>query len=99
MRCYADGVAHEVPSEDRVGAYCPEHGVTLLWRGDPITAADVSGGSVADLDALSEGAEGPCSVVCRSALVTDLASVHALCLRQDCACQCHAAATALRDAG
>lgn len=99
MRCYADGVAHDVPSEDRVGAYCPEHGVTLLWRGDPITAADVSGGSVADLDALSEGAEGQCSVVCRSALVTDLASVHALCLRQDCACQCHAAATALRDAG
>ncbi|MCL6292656.1 hypothetical protein [Streptomyces sp. 43Y-GA-1] len=99
MRCYAVGGVHEVPSEDETGACCPEHGVTLLWRGDPITAADVAGGSVADLDALSEGAEGPCSVVCRSALVTDLASVHALCLRQDCACQCHAAATALRDAG
>ncbi|WKN16560.1 hypothetical protein NEH83_21685 [Streptomyces sp. JUS-F4] len=99
MRCYADGVAHEVPSEDRVGAYCPEHGVTLLWRGDPITAADVSGGSVADLDALSEGAEGPCSVVCRSALVTDLADVHALCRLPECTCPCHAAVAALRDAG
>lgn len=75
MRCYADGEAHEVPSKDGTGAYCPERGVTLLWRGDPITAADVPEGAVVALDALSVGADGPCSIVCRSALVTDLADV------------------------
>ncbi|MDX3591708.1 hypothetical protein PV749_11295 [Streptomyces sp. ID03-2B] len=98
MRCFAEGGVHESPVEDETGAYCPEHGVTLLWRGDPITAADVSGGSVADLDALSEGAEGPCSVVCRSALVTDLADVHALCRLPECACACHVAVAAFRGA-
>nr|WP_239144711.1 hypothetical protein [Streptomyces sp. SID14515] len=99
MRCFAEGVAHEVPSEDGMGAYCSEHGVTLLWRGDPISAADAAGGSVVALDALSVGAEGPCSVVCRSALVTDLADVHAMCRLPECACPCHAAVAALRDAG
>ncbi|MFD4221975.1 hypothetical protein [Streptomyces griseus] len=99
MRCFTEGDAHESPVEDETGAYCPEHGVTLLWRGDPITDADVSGGSVADLDALSEGAEGQCSVVCRSALVTDLAGVHALCRLPECTCPCHAVVAALRDAG
>ncbi|MFJ3324021.1 hypothetical protein ACIPMT_06180 [Streptomyces griseus] len=99
MRCFAEGGVHEVPSEDGMGACCPEHGVTLLWRGDPITAVDVSGGSIAALDALSAGADGPCSVVCRSALVTDLADVHALCRLLDCACPCHVAVAALRDAG
>lgn len=99
MRCYADGGAHESSVEGETGAYCPEHEVTLLWRGDPITVADATGGAVVALDGLSAGADGPHGVVCRSALVTDLASVHALCLREDCACQCHAAATALREAG
>nr|WP_086778731.1 hypothetical protein [Streptomyces fimicarius] len=99
MRCFVVGGVHEVPSEDETGAYCPEHGVTLLWRGDPITTADVSGGSVAALDGLSEGAEGPCSVVCRSALVTDLADVHALCRLPECTCPCHAAVAAFRGAG
>ncbi|MGW8981276.1 hypothetical protein ACWGQ9_01285 [Streptomyces parvus] len=71
--------AHESPVADETGAYCPEHEVTLLWRGDPITAADAAGRSVVALDALSAGADGPCSVVCRSGLVTNLADVHALC--------------------
>ncbi|MEU5228685.1 hypothetical protein AB0G82_05375 [Streptomyces anulatus] len=99
MRCYAGGEAHELPIEGESGAYCPEHEVTLLWRGDPITSADVPQGAVADLDGLSAGADGLYGVVCRSALVTDLAGVHALCLRPDCVCPCHAVTTALREAG
>ena len=99
MRCYAEEGVHEVPSEDETGACCPEHGVTLLWRGDPITAADVPEGAVVALDALSVGADGPCSLACRRALVTDLADVHALCRLPECTCPCHAAVAALRDAG
>ncbi|UZI29999.1 hypothetical protein [Streptomyces sp. VB1] len=98
MRCYAEGDAHEVPVEDDTGAYCPEHEVTLLWRGDPITSADVAEGAVVDLGGLGAGAAGPYGVACRSASVTGLADVHALCLRPDCACPCHAAAAALREA-
>ncbi|WP_308462588.1 hypothetical protein [Streptomyces sp. SM13] len=90
---------HEVLSEDGTGVFCPEHGVTLLWRGDPLSAADLSGGSVVALDALSVGVEGPCSVVCRSALVMDLADVHALCRLPECTCPCHVLTPALREAG
>ncbi|SBU97610.1 hypothetical protein YW5DRAFT_05581 [Streptomyces sp. Ncost-T6T-1] len=93
MRCYVEEDAHESPVEDETGAYCPEHGVTLLWRGDPITAADAAGGPVVALDALAAGADGPCSVVCRSGLVTDLADVHALCRLPGCACPCHVVIT------
>ncbi|MBT2508788.1 hypothetical protein J7I98_23455 [Streptomyces sp. ISL-98] len=32
---------HEFPVEDHEGAYCPEHGVTLLYRGEPITPDDL----------------------------------------------------------
>lgn len=32
---------HDFPVEDSQGAHCPEHGVTLLWRGDPITPEDL----------------------------------------------------------
>ncbi|MET9516372.1 hypothetical protein [Streptomyces sp. NPDC002994] len=31
---------HDIPDEDEVGARCEEHGVTLLWRGPPITPED-----------------------------------------------------------
>ncbi|MEU8666026.1 hypothetical protein OG473_20630 [Streptomyces anulatus] len=99
MRCFSECDAHDFPVEEGSGAYCPEHEVTLLWRGDPITAADATGGADADLDGLSAGADGPYAVVCRSALVTGLADVHALCLRPDCVCPCHAVAVALREAG
>ncbi|MEU6952016.1 hypothetical protein [Streptomyces sp. NPDC045714] len=100
MRCFAEGDAYDFPVEDGSGAYCPEHEVTLLWRGDPIiTVADATGDAGAGLDGLSAGADGPYGVACRSALVTDLAGVHALCLRPDCVCPCHAAVTALREAG
>ncbi|MFH9689316.1 hypothetical protein ACH4LE_23855 [Streptomyces sp. NPDC017413] len=98
MRCYAEGDAHELPVEDDTGAYCPEHEVTLLWRGDPITAADVAEGAVAALGGMRAGADGPYGVVCRSALVTGLAEVHAYCLRPDCVCPCHEVATAFREA-
>ncbi|GGP80179.1 hypothetical protein GCM10010231_58880 [Streptomyces sindenensis] len=101
MRCYEEKRAtHEVPVGDGAGAYCVERGVTLLWRGDPITAADgadSAGGAVVALDALSAGPDGPCGVVCRSAQVTDLADVHALCRLPECACPCHAVATARRN--
>lgn len=99
MRCFAEGDVHDFPVEDESGAYCPEHEVTLLRRGDPITAADATEGAGAGLDGLSAGSDGPYGVVCRSALVTDLAGVHALCRRPDCVCPCHASATALREAG
>ncbi|WP_405800461.1 hypothetical protein [Streptomyces sp. NBC_01506] len=33
---------HEFPIEDSHGAHCPEHGVTLLWRGDPIHPEDLT---------------------------------------------------------
>lgn len=99
MRGYVNGESHDVPVEDEPGAYCAERGMTLLWRGDPITAAGAARGPVAALDALSAGPDGPCSVVCRSALVTDMASVHALCRMPGCACPCHVVATALGDAG
>lgn len=94
MRCCVEGDAHELPVEDETGAHCPEHGVTLLWRGDPIGAADVSGRPAVVLDALSVGADGPSSLVCRSASVTDLADVHALCRFRECACPCHVLAPA-----
>ncbi|MEU9747511.1 hypothetical protein [Streptomyces niveus] len=32
---------HEFPREDDEGAYCVEHGITLLYRGDPITPEDL----------------------------------------------------------
>nr|WP_078574048.1 MULTISPECIES: hypothetical protein [unclassified Streptomyces] len=99
MGCCVNGDADDVPTKDELGAHCVERGVTLLWRGDPITAHEWAGGPVVALDALSAGPDGPCSVVCRSAQVTDLADVHALCRLPGCACQCHAVATALRDAG
>lgn len=33
---------HEFPVEDSRGAYCPDHGVTLLYRGDPIRPEDLA---------------------------------------------------------
>lgn len=39
--CYADGARHDFPVEDSTGAHCPEHGVTLLWHGPPITPEDL----------------------------------------------------------
>nr|WP_078585487.1 hypothetical protein [Streptomyces anulatus] len=78
MRCYAEGDAHDFPVEDETGAYCPEHGVTLLWRGAPITAVDLTRGAGADLGGLSAGPDDPYGVVCRSVLASGLPAAHAL---------------------
>ncbi|WP_250301991.1 hypothetical protein [Streptomyces sp. A 4/2] len=32
---------HAFPYEDNTGAYCEEHGITLLWHGEPITPDDL----------------------------------------------------------
>ncbi|MFF3754246.1 hypothetical protein ACFYYH_27970 [Streptomyces sp. NPDC002018] len=37
---------HAVPIEDEAGAYCPEHGVTLVWHSPP--ASDASDASQPD---------------------------------------------------
>ncbi len=95
MRCYAEGGAHEFPVEDDTGAYCPEHGVTLLWRGEPIAGVGLA--EVADTQ--SAGAGGSCGVVCRGASVSGLAVTHALCRRAGCVCPCHGIGTGLREVG
>ncbi|MEK8144145.1 hypothetical protein NKH18_26650 [Streptomyces sp. M10(2022)] len=35
---------HDFPIEDESGAYCDEHGVTLLWHSDPISEQDLDPG-------------------------------------------------------
>ncbi|MFE8972217.1 hypothetical protein ACFYM7_02070 [Streptomyces cyaneofuscatus] len=99
MRCYAEGDAHDFPIEDDTGAYCPEHGVTLLRRGEPITGADLAEEADTSRDELTAGADGPYSVVCRGASVSDLAAAHAVCRQADCGCPCHMTATVLQEAG
>lgn len=37
--CPAGG--HEYPVEDSRGAYCPTHGITQLFRGEPIRPEDL----------------------------------------------------------
>ncbi|MET7873817.1 hypothetical protein [Streptomyces cyaneofuscatus] len=99
MRCYAEGDAHDFPIEDDTGAYCPEHGVTLLRRGGPITRADLAQEVDTSWGELMAGADGPYSVVCRGASVSDLATAHAVCRQSGCGCPCHMTATALQEAG
>lgn len=31
-RCVNDGHSHDFPVEDFAQAYCPEHGVRLVWK-------------------------------------------------------------------
>lgn len=31
-RCVSGGASHDFPVEDSVQAYCPEHGVRLVWK-------------------------------------------------------------------
>ncbi|MFJ1645405.1 hypothetical protein [Streptomyces sp. NPDC088258] len=40
MICAKGG--HDFPIEDEVGACCPERGVTLLYRGGPISPDDLA---------------------------------------------------------
>ncbi|MDJ0460567.1 hypothetical protein [Streptomyces sp. H27-C3] len=41
-RCVKGPYSHDFPIEDDEGAYCAEHGVTLLWHGPPITPEDTA---------------------------------------------------------
>lgn len=38
-RCVADGQSHDFPVDDSVMAYCPEHGVRLVWKDPPLREA------------------------------------------------------------
>lgn len=96
MRCYVVADAHDFPVEDDAAAFCPEHGVTLLRHGAPVASA---GGASALVGGLAAGADGPYSIICRSALVSDLADVHAVCRKSGCACSCHAVDVVLRAVG
>jgi hypothetical protein len=40
--CIHGGRSHEFPIEGETGAYCKEHGVTLLYYGEPITCEDLT---------------------------------------------------------
>ncbi|MFD5984589.1 hypothetical protein [Streptomyces cyaneofuscatus] len=99
MRCCAEGDAHDFPIEGDTGAFCPEHGVTLLWRGEPITGADLAREADTSWGGRMAGADGPYSVVCRGASVSGLAAAHVVCRQADCGCPCHVTATALQEAG
>ncbi|MFD7313985.1 hypothetical protein [Streptomyces sp. NPDC056730] len=35
-------MTHDFPEEDETSAYCHEHGITLLWHGEPITNDDLA---------------------------------------------------------
>ncbi|MFF2527255.1 hypothetical protein [Streptomyces liangshanensis] len=37
------GGGHDWPIEDDAGACCPHHGLTLLYRGDPVGPLDLTG--------------------------------------------------------
>lgn len=39
--CVTEDGLHDFPDEDKGGARCDEHGVTLLFHGPPITPADL----------------------------------------------------------
>lgn len=42
MKCVKGDREHDFPIENSLGARCPEHGVTLLFRGDPIVAEELT---------------------------------------------------------
>ncbi|MEU8886755.1 hypothetical protein [Streptomyces sp. NPDC048442] len=46
--CFHGDRSHSFPVEDESGAYCAEHGVTLLWNGGPITADDLTPAATPD---------------------------------------------------
>ncbi|MFF3992063.1 hypothetical protein ACFYX8_01965 [Streptomyces cyaneofuscatus] len=73
--------------------------MTLLWRGEPITGADLVQEADISWGELMPGADGPYSVVCRGASVSGLAAAHAVCRQADCGCSCHVTATALQETG
>ncbi|MEV1044429.1 hypothetical protein [Streptomyces sp. NPDC049916] len=73
--------------------------MTLLWRGEPIAGGDLAKEVDGFRGELAAGADGPYSVVCRGASVSDLTAAHVVCRQPGCVCPCHVIATALREAG
>ncbi|MEV6081092.1 hypothetical protein AB0L80_39280 [Streptomyces sp. NPDC052069] len=95
MKCHHSGGAHDFPVETDDMARCPEHGVTLLWHGDPITNTELaeaaaSGARLDDVLDLAEQLRGDThSAHCRAAQQPHLTDGHDHCRRPDCACFCH----------
>lgn len=50
---------HDFPIEDDSGAYCEEHGVTLIWHGDPIAKDGLSHDNPSRRNRVSMPAERP----------------------------------------
>ncbi|MCX4677050.1 hypothetical protein OG413_17365 [Streptomyces sp. NBC_01433] len=96
MKCHhADG-SHEFPVETEDMAWCPEHEVTLLWHGEPITDAELKTAAAVEsrMDealALAEEARADTqSAHCRAAAgQPHLPDGHVACWRPGCACPCH----------
>ncbi|MFI8433209.1 hypothetical protein ACIGJO_05595 [Streptomyces sp. NPDC079020] len=95
MKCHhADGV-HDFAVETDTMARCDEHGITLLWHGDPITAAELAAAAAAlsrlddALDVAERLRADDHSTSCRAAQQPHLADGHAYCRRTDSACACH----------
>ncbi|MEV5680944.1 hypothetical protein [Streptomyces sp. NPDC052179] len=95
MKCHHENGAHDFPVETDDMAWCPEHGVTLLWHGDPVTNTELaeaaaSGARLDDVLNLAEQLRGDThSAHCRAAQQPHLADGHDHCRRSGCACFCH----------
>lgn len=87
-RCVKGPASHDFPIESEFGARCPEHGVTLLWRGDSIAPAEP-----AEIEAAGERMaallDGQRSALCRAGEVHDVPDAHGRCEHPTCACPCH----------
>ncbi|MFC9857819.1 MULTISPECIES: hypothetical protein [unclassified Streptomyces] len=95
MKCHHSGGVHDFAIETDSMARCPEHGITLLWHGEPITNTELAEAAAAearldDMLALAEQLRGDThSTPCRAARQPHLADAHDHCRLRDCACVCH----------
>ncbi|MCX4675513.1 hypothetical protein OG413_09310 [Streptomyces sp. NBC_01433] len=96
MKCHHSGGVHDFAIETDGMTRCPEHGVTLLWHGEPITDAELAGTAAAwtrldeELAAAEAARSDTYSAVCRAAAEqSHLADGHTACRRPGCACPCH----------
>ncbi|MFI8435823.1 hypothetical protein ACIGJO_19110 [Streptomyces sp. NPDC079020] len=95
MNCHHDNGVHPFPIQTETMARCPEHGITLLWHGDPVTDTQLAAAAAAetrlnDLLNLAEELRGDThSPPCRAAAQPHLSDGHTRCRRTDCACPCH----------
>ncbi|MCX4681897.1 hypothetical protein OG413_42620 [Streptomyces sp. NBC_01433] len=98
MKCHHSGGVHDFAIETDGMTRCPEHGVTLLWHGNPITDAELKTAAAVEsrMDealALVEAARTDTrSAPCRAAAdQPHLSDGHTACRRPGCACSCHTA--------